>query len=47
MNAYMYEKREYPHPRSAEALEIVAKRWGVSVGKNYAEAFCLVRNISN
>lgn len=47
MNAYLYEKREYPHPRSAEALEIVAKRWGVSVGKNYAEAFCLVRNISN
>ena len=47
MNAYMYEKREYPHPRSAEALEIVAKRWGVAIGKNYAEAFCLVRNISN
>jgi LmbE family N-acetylglucosaminyl deacetylase len=47
MNAYIYEKRQYPHPRSAEALEIVAKRWGVSVGKNYAEAFCLVRNISN
>ncbi len=47
MNAYIYEKRKYPHPRSAEALEIVAKRWGVSIGKNYAEAFCLVRNISN
>jgi LmbE family N-acetylglucosaminyl deacetylase len=46
MNSYLYEKREFPHPRSIEALEIVARRWGVAVGCNYAEAFCIVRNIS-
>jgi LmbE family N-acetylglucosaminyl deacetylase len=45
MESYEYEKREYPHPRSPEALEILAKRWGVAVGKNYAEAFCLVRGV--
>jgi len=45
MESYVYEKREYPHPRSPEALEILSKRWGVAVCKNYAEAFCLVRGI--
>lgn len=46
MEAYEFERREFPHPRSPEALEISAKRWGVVVGKNYAEAFMLIRNIS-
>ncbi|GAB6282479.1 MAG: PIG-L family deacetylase [Ignavibacterium sp.] len=45
MESYEYEKREYPHPRSPEALEILAERWGIVVGKKYAEAFCLVRGI--
>jgi len=45
MECYDYEKRKYPHPRSPEALEILAKRWGIVVGKEYAEAFCLVRGV--
>jgi len=45
MEAYEYEKRKYPHPRSPEALEILARRWGIVIGKKYAEAFCLVRGI--
>lgn len=45
MESYEFEKREYPHPRSPEALEILAKRWGVAVGKNYSEAFCLARGV--
>jgi len=45
MECYEFERRKFPHPRSAEALEILAKRWGVVVGKTYAEAFCLVRGI--
>jgi LmbE family N-acetylglucosaminyl deacetylase len=46
MESYEYERREYPHPRSPEALKIVAQRWGIAVGKKYAEAFCLIRNIN-
>lgn len=46
MESYEFERRKYPHPRSPEALKIVAQRWGVANGINYAEAFCLVRNIS-
>jgi LmbE family N-acetylglucosaminyl deacetylase len=46
MESYEFEKRKYPHPRSPEALKIQAQRWGVTVGCEYAEAFCLVRNIT-
>jgi LmbE family N-acetylglucosaminyl deacetylase len=46
MESYEFERREYPHPRSPEALKIQAQRWGVMVGTNYAEAFCLVRSIN-
>lgn len=45
MESYEFEKRKYPHPRSPEALEILAKQRGVIVGKNYAEAFELIRSI--
>lgn len=46
MESYEFEKRPYPHPRSPEALRIVAQRWGVMTGTKLAEAFCLVRSIS-
>ncbi|MGB4839021.1 MAG: PIG-L family deacetylase [Saprospiraceae bacterium] len=46
MECYEYEKRNYPHPRSPEALKIASQRWGVAIGKKYAEAFCLIRNIN-
>lgn len=45
MESYEFEKRAYPHPRSPEALTIQAQRWGVAVGCEYAEAFCIVRSI--
>lgn len=45
MEAYEFEKREYPHPRSPEALEIRAKMWGVANGVRFAEALHLVRAI--
>ena len=45
MESYHYEKEIiHLYPRSPEALEIQAKRWGVCIGKDYAEAFC-VENI--
>ena len=46
MQAYEFESRKYPHPRSPEALTIQAKRWGVAIGKELAEAFCIVRSIN-
>ena len=45
MESYEFEKRQYPHPRSPEALKIVAQRWGIVVGKDYAEAFMLIRTV--
>ncbi|MBX2874344.1 MAG: PIG-L family deacetylase [Saprospiraceae bacterium] len=45
MESYEFEKRIYPHPRSPEALKILAQRWGVVVGKTLAEAFMLIRHI--
>jgi LmbE family N-acetylglucosaminyl deacetylase len=46
MESYEFERRIYPHPRSPEALKIQAQRWGVVIGSNFAEAFCLVRTIN-
>ena len=47
MEAYEFEKRAYPHPRSPEALRIRAQMWGITVGRTYAEAFQLIRSISH
>ena len=46
MESYEFERREYPHPRSQEALVIQAKRWGVVVGSDFVEAFCIIRSIN-
>ena len=43
MESYEFEKRAYPHPRSPEALKILAQYRGVTVGKTYAEAFRIIR----
>ena len=45
MEAYEFEKRKYPHPRSSKALKVRAQMWGVSNGINYAEAFQIIRII--
>jgi LmbE family N-acetylglucosaminyl deacetylase len=45
MESYKFERRSFPHPRSPEALKIAAQRWGIVIGKQYAEAFCVIRMI--
>lgn len=45
MEAYEFEKRSYPHPRSPEALKIRAQMWGVANGLELAEAFQGIRHI--
>lgn len=45
MESYKYEKRLFPHPRSPEALKIIANRWGIMNGCEFAEAFCIIRSI--
>lgn len=45
MAAYEFESRAFPHPRSSEALKILAQFRGYTVGKRLAEAFQLVRMI--
>ncbi len=42
IECYKSELRDYPHPRSVKAMEIIAARWGTVCGKNYAEAFELI-----
>ena len=42
---YTTEVRDYPHPRSPDGVEILAKKRGLDVGMRYAEAFELIREI--
>ena len=45
MSCYESEVRDFPHPRSREAMEATARRWGSVVGCGAAEAFELVRAV--
>ncbi len=45
MEFYEFEKRVYPHPRSPEALKILAQQRGLTIGSQYSEAFSLIRTI--
>ena len=45
MQEYGSELGRYPHPRSPEALEALARRRGSEVGFEAAEAFVLVRSL--
>lgn len=45
MALYESEARPFPHPRSPEALRVIAQRWGTVAGLLAAEAFELVRSI--
>jgi LmbE family N-acetylglucosaminyl deacetylase len=45
MESYIFEKRDYPHPRSPQALKIRASYWGQMIGCLYAEPFCIVRSL--
>jgi LmbE family N-acetylglucosaminyl deacetylase len=42
---YDTEAREFPHPRSPEALRAIAARWGTVAGFQAAEAFELIRSL--
>jgi LmbE family N-acetylglucosaminyl deacetylase len=44
-DTFMSEVRQYPHPRSYEALEVYAKRNGIVAGLAAAEPFMLVREV--
>ncbi len=45
MREYASEVRPPPHPRALESLRSRAAYWGQIVGKPYAEAFVLVREV--
>jgi N-acetylglucosamine malate deacetylase 1 len=42
LQAYKNEIQKFPHPRSKEAIEVSAKRWGSLYGFKAAEAFEIV-----
>ncbi len=45
MKKYDSELCSYPHPRSLEGIELNAKYQGMRVGKEYVEAFKVIRSI--
>ncbi len=45
MAQYTTEVRPAPHPRALESLRVRAAYWGQIVGRPYAEAFVLVREV--
>lgn len=46
LEAYKGVMREYPHPRSTEAIKGLAAHRGVQAGCNYAEAFeCVMQSV--
>ena len=42
---YESEIRSFPHPRSSKTIGVNASKWGSFIGKKYAEAFMLIRDI--
>jgi LmbE family N-acetylglucosaminyl deacetylase len=47
LSKYTDEVRDFPHPRSIENVENVAKYFGSQVGLMFAEPFCLIRLIDS
>lgn len=45
LQAYAMEYRPYPHARSVEATEYLARKRGIEAGLTHAEAFHIVRRI--
>ena len=45
LKAYKSEMRQWPHVRSLQAVEHLARWRGASVGVEAAEAFMLIRNV--
>ncbi len=47
MSCYASELKDFPHPRSLEAIKINARLWGAKNCLNYAEAFYSYRSLKN
>ncbi|MFX1256286.1 MAG: PIG-L deacetylase family protein [Promethearchaeota archaeon] len=45
LKIYKNEMRDYPHSRSIKGIKIMAQDWGRKFGRNYIEAFELIRSI--
>lgn len=45
IKAYKSELKQYPHPRSLEIIEALAKKRGSEAGLKFAEAFMLIKEI--
>lgn len=45
MECYAGESRKWPHPRSSEALRLLASMRGIESGCEFSEAFRLVREV--
>jgi LmbE family N-acetylglucosaminyl deacetylase len=45
LSCYETEVRKYPHPRSLEAVRILAQKRGVEIGFEFAEAFMSLRGV--
>lgn len=43
LSQYKSEMREFPHPRSLESIELIARYWGSKVGGGSIEAFKTIR----
>lgn len=46
MSYFKTQLRSFPHPRSLEALESLARLRGSTIGVRAAEAFCLIRRVT-
>ena len=44
MKAYTREMREFPHPRSAKGIEVLAQKRGMEIGFQAAESFMVIRD---
>ncbi len=44
MKAYTRELRQFPHPRSAKGIEVLAQKRGMEIGFQAAEAFVVLRD---
>lgn len=45
LHCYQREKREFPHPRSDKAVEVLAMKRGSEVGLKAAEAFMVIKEL--
>ncbi|CAI8349684.1 MAG: 1D-myo-inositol 2-acetamido-2-deoxy-alpha-D-glucopyranoside deacetylase [Cellvibrionales bacterium UBA7375] len=45
LEAYDTELRDYPHPRSIRGMKILARRWGMTAGVEFAEGFRVLRSL--